>query len=150
MKSLHYWNSVLALSLAGTLFAGYLAGTKLITGSCALSEPCPYVLGYPACWYGFGMFVMMFIVSLRGRFMLTKQTTMCRIGMRVVSLAGVLFAGTLVAKEIPMMFSSFAPSYAMGLPSCAYGLLFYIAIAVLSFFREDSTHNVVDTALVEG
>ncbi|NTV22112.1 MAG: hypothetical protein HGB03_00905 [Candidatus Yonathbacteria bacterium] len=148
MKSLHYWNSVLALSLAGTVFAGYLAGTKLITGSCALSEPCPYVLGYPACWYGFGMFAMMFIISLRGRFISMKKTTMCRLGMRVISFIGILFAGTLVAKEIPMIFSPFGPSYAMGLPSCAYGLLFYIAIAVLSFVREDTARDVVDTALV--
>ena len=131
MKLQHYWNSVLALSLAGTLFAGYLSGVKLITGTCALSEPCPLFLGYPACWFGFVMFLIMCVVSVRARFFTMRP--LCHHMMRVVSSIGILFAGYLVAQEMPLLFGSFPPVYALGLPSCAYGLIFYVAIFVISF-----------------
>jgi uncharacterized membrane protein len=111
------------------MFAGYLSGIKLFTGSCALTEPCPYILGYPACVYGFVMFVMMFFVSLRGR--LTKKKTRCRRIVGGISLVGVLFSGYLVVDELPYLFSG-DTVYSLGLPSCAYGLVFYVLITLLS------------------
>ncbi|NTV44693.1 MAG: hypothetical protein HGA67_03285 [Candidatus Yonathbacteria bacterium] len=135
MKKIHYWNSVIVLAFAGTLFAGYLTLTKLITGTCAFSEPCPYFLGYPACWYGLAMFVFMFIASLRGRF--SKKPTQCRIVMRAVSIMGTLFAGYFVLQEVPALWGVVPATYGMGLPTCAYGLVFYIAILVLSFMAHE-------------
>lgn len=129
MNTINYWNTTLGLTLAGTLFSGYLAGTKLFTGSCALTEPCPYVWGYPACVFGFVLFAFMLLVSLRGRFL--KGVNVCRRVVGVVSLAGILFAGYLVFDELPYIFSG-ATTYSMGLPSCAYGLIFYIVVFIIS------------------
>jgi len=58
--------ALFVLSLAGTLFSGVLSYRELFGAGLA---PCPApgapgtILGYPACVYGFGMFVAMLIVS---------------------------------------------------------------------------------------
>jgi uncharacterized membrane protein len=61
-----YLKWTLLLTVAGTAFSGYLSLTKLLTGTCALNEACPYFLGYPACIYGFGMFSTMLVITIIG------------------------------------------------------------------------------------
>ncbi len=34
---------------------------KMRSGICAFNEPCPEFLGYPACYTGFGLFVLLFV-----------------------------------------------------------------------------------------
>ena len=53
---------LLALSIAGLLFSGYLSSYRFFSDTCAFNEPCPYFLGYPACYYGFAMFLIMTLV----------------------------------------------------------------------------------------
>lgn len=54
------------LSLAGTLFSGTLTYQELF-GSSALACPAPgapgTLLGYPACVYGFGVFLILTVVT---------------------------------------------------------------------------------------
>lgn len=52
----------------------------------------------------------------------------------VVSALGTIFASSFVVPELTLWLQSGA-SYALGLPSCVYGLIFYIAILVLSLWR---------------
>jgi uncharacterized membrane protein len=121
---------VSALAVLGTLFAGYLAFFKAITGTCALGESCPYVLGLPACVYGFVMFLSMAAVAV---FAVTKGVAESwpeRV-IRVVAVAGALFAGWLSLGDVGPWLQS-GGSYALYLPSCVYGLVFYIAILVVS------------------
>lgn len=40
--------AIYSLTLAGTLFSGFLSGVKLFTDNCALGETCPLFMGYPA------------------------------------------------------------------------------------------------------
>lgn len=63
---------VFGLSIAGTLFSGTLSYLELF---CNVATSCPVItppgvplLGYPACVYGFGMFVILTIVSTMGLF----------------------------------------------------------------------------------
>lgn len=126
-----YFKTIAYLALAGTLFAGYLSFMKLLTSTCAFNESCPYFLGYPACWYGFGMFLIMLVLSITGLYKKNKRETLRR-SIILVSFVGILFAGRLVLPELKLLFSNDAPSYAMILPSCAYGLLFYVIIFILS------------------
>jgi hypothetical protein len=62
---------VCALSLLGTLFSGTLSYKELF-GSGGLTCPSPgapgTLLGYPACVYGFFMFLLLFIISAAGLF----------------------------------------------------------------------------------
>ena len=62
---------VFALSLAGTLFSGTLSYRELFAAG-ALSCPSPgapgTLLGYPACVYGFFMFLIITIVAGAGLF----------------------------------------------------------------------------------
>jgi len=128
-----YQKTVLVLGLAGLLFAGYLSAYKVITTGCALNEPCPYFLGYPACWYGFGMFLTIFTASLLGALGKIKIRTAAAVN-AAVSALGILFAGSFTVPEIGNLLSG-TTRYALGLPSCAYGLVFYILIFVLSAAR---------------
>lgn len=122
---------VFVFSCAGLLFAGYLGGTKFFTSTCAFNESCPYFLGYPACYYGFAMYLALTIFS----YMLITDKIQVSKGLRGtigVSLLGILFAGYFTLGELPVLFEKGMVAYALGLPTCALGLVFYITIFVLS------------------
>jgi len=123
-----------ALTLAGVLFSGFLSAKKLFTGVCAFNESCPYFLGYPACWYGFGMFLVMFLAAV-GALLGKLPVKSARTVFQIISLLGILFAGQFVVGEIYAWQSGSHFSYALGLPTCVYGLIFYIAIFVISFWK---------------
>ena len=120
------------LSLAGMLFAGYLSFYRLLTGTCALSEPCPYFLGYPACWYGFGLFTVLTLVS--GAMLLKKVDVPDGAKTNAaISFLGILFAGNLVVQEVWGWYGAGRfQGYGLGLPTCVYGLVFYIAVFAIS------------------
>lgn len=126
------------LTLGGFLFSGYLSLVKLLSNTCALNEPCPYFLNYPACWYGFGLFSILFICSLVTRFN-TKHTHLIYWLQIVVSGLGILFSGYFTWPEILRFFKG-SSLYQLGLPTCAYGLIFYtlvFAFAIHEIRRKD-------------
>lgn len=127
-----YLKSVLVLALGGTVFAGYLSAIKLFTGTCAFNETCPYFLGYPSCWYGFGMFLAMLLVSAAGLLGKLPEAKAAKANLWI-SIAGTLFAGYFVGSEIVGWLGRPAASrYGLVLPTCVYGLVFYVIILVLS------------------
>ena len=128
MATSSYFKIMFFLSLAGVLFSGYLSAVKFFTSTCAFNESCPYFLSYPACWFGFGMFLVLFISAI---FSLVKPTSryITKIIFTVVSLLGIIFAGQFVLPEIQGIASS---DYSLGLPTCVYGLVFYIIIFIFS------------------
>lgn len=127
-----YLKTAFALALGGTLFAGYLSAAKLFTGTCAFNEPCPYFLGYPTCWYGFAMFLTMTVASAAGLLGKLPAAKAARAN-AWVALAGTLFAGYYTASEvIAWLARPAAVRYGLVLPTCAYGLVFYVIILALS------------------
>ncbi len=116
-------NLMFLFSLGGLLFSGYLSYQKFVYDVCALNE-CPRFLGYPACYYGFAMYVALFISSLLYVFA-NKQTLHV---VKTVAIMGLLFSGYFTVLEMPKLFSQGLSAYVMGLPSCAYGLMFYAVI----------------------
>ena len=123
-KSMRTWFAVLlVLIAAGLIFSGYLSATKLVSGSCAFNEPCPYFLGYPACWYGFAFYFAMFVATLLARFRRVRLVSALRVD-AVISLIGIVFAGSFVVGEL----SRSAVTGMLGLSTCTYGLIFYVAI----------------------
>jgi uncharacterized membrane protein len=120
---------VAALGVGGTLFAGYLTSYKAITGTCALGEGCPIVFGLPACVYGFVMFLIITLCAARALLMGEKSwSAKAVLG---VSAVGICFAGFLSATEIAQWLAS-GRSYVMVLPSCVYGLVFYVGVFAAS------------------
>lgn len=115
------------LASAGLLFSGYLSAVKLLSGSCAFNESCPYFLGYPACWYGFAMYLVMFVTTGLGLFgKIGDKNIFTTDG--IVSTLGILFAGSFVVQEIER--SSITGT--LGFSTCVYGLVFYVAIFIVS------------------
>ncbi len=133
MKS-SYIKWALVLSLAGSLFSGYLSFYKLFAASCAFNEPCPIFLGYPACWYGFAMFATLLAFSLLAWFGKIPTVSAAK-GTALVSVLGILFAGRFTLIEVLSWLAGNAPRYSLGLPTCAYGLIFYIAMCAVSFIE---------------
>lgn len=132
MPSRFFFNASLFLSISGTLFSGYLSGVKLFSGACAFSEPCPYFLGYPACWYGLAMFLALLTLSFLGRAGKMPAAKAAK-GLFGVSLLGTVFAGSFVVQELAGWFAAGHMSfYGFGLPTCVYGLTFYLALLILS------------------
>jgi uncharacterized membrane protein len=126
-----YLKVTFVLALAGVLFSGYLSATKLFTGTCAFNESCPYFLGYPACWYGFGMFLAMFIAAIVGLRRVASARSTAKF-VTAVSLLGILFAGSFTWAELSTWLAARNSGYQLLLPTCVYGLVFYIAIFVAS------------------
>lgn len=127
-----YKKIIFILTSAGLLFSGYLSAVKLFTATCALNEPCPYFLGYPACWYGFAMFLVLFTLAAFSFSKKGKLKTIVKV-QAFVSGLGMLFAGYFAIPEIGRLFSG-QSAYLLGLPTCAYGFIFYIIIFTLSIF----------------
>ena len=118
-----------ALSFCGVMFAGYLSSVKWMSGVCAFNETCPLFLGHPACYTGFSLFCVLFIISAAS---VTKKIKSAwpAILNTTVSALGVLFAGRMVIAEVSSPAQFF--QYGMGLPTCAYGLVFFAAMLIAS------------------
>jgi len=134
MKAKTYRVALAILALMGVLFAGYLSSVKIFERRCAFGESCPLFLGYPACFFGFGLFLIMFAASVwallnPGSVGKVKKTNL------FVSLLGILFAGQFVIPEITNWIQNGNPHYALFFPTCAYGLVFYVIIFILSLRR---------------
>lgn len=140
MKNKTHQNLLLILSLGGLLFSGYLSAIKLFSDTCAFNEPCPYFLGYPACWYGFVLFFILFISSLLcfWRKMDLKKTSKIN---SLISFLGILFAGYFTLPELKSLLTGTGGLYSLGLPTCAYGLIFYMIIFILSIKSYSNTRH---------
>ena len=95
---------------------GYMSAIKFFTNNCIASEPCPMFLGYPACYFGFGLFATLFPTSVLGLVRVLQVETM-RLVLRLVSLGGVLFAGNFVAQEVQRFWVNGFQTSTFGLPT---------------------------------
>ncbi len=123
--------SLFVLGIAGSLFSGYLSGVKFFTENCAFSEACPYFLGYPACYFGFAMFLTIMVSAGLHVFHIVDGKKANEV-VYATSILGVLFAGYHTLLELPILFEEGLGAYILGLPTCALGLMFYIAVFALS------------------
>lgn len=57
---------ILAISVVGMAFSGYLSYGELTSNVCPIGGGCPSVAQIPACVYGLVMYTIVFIVSLCG------------------------------------------------------------------------------------
>lgn len=128
------------LVIAGLLFSGYLSAVKLFGDTCAFNESCPYFLGYPACYFGFAMYLTMFVFLL----LMQREKLSMRSGMKgmlVVSALGIVFAGYYSAGELSLLLGGNPTAYLLGLPTCAYGLIFYMAIFFVVFVMKNTARK---------
>jgi hypothetical protein len=123
--------AILGLSWAGVAFAGYLTFSKIITGTCAFGETCPTFLGYPTCWYGLGMYLILAAMSTLLALGKCEPKRLLS-GISGVGILGILFAGYYTMGEIGVLFSDGIAAFALGLPTCAWGLIVYIIITALA------------------
>jgi hypothetical protein len=131
VKNNKYIGTALILTLAGSLFAGYLSGVRFFSSTCAFNEPCPYFLGLPACYFGFVMFLAMFGTTLVAFLTKTKSKYPALVN-TIISGAGILFAGFFTVREIITYLEAGTPNYTLIMPTCSYGLIFYVLIFALS------------------
>lgn len=125
---------MLVLAFCGSCFAGYLYFSKLILGTCPLTEPCPLAFfGQPACLYGFIMFFTMLILTII--YKATKKEGLIK-GVKVVSFLGIIYGVYFSVVDLFFTQCPLGPDgkcfYSMGLPSCVYGLVMFAAVHVLS------------------
>lgn len=129
-----YATIVFWLTLGGVLFSGYLTARKFITKVCAFNEPCPYFLGRPACVFGFAMFFIMFCMSVAYSVGVVSGGVLV-LGLLIVSFLGILFAGQYVVPEMMELIGGVSHKYTLGLSTCSYGFIFFLAIFIISVIR---------------
>lgn len=127
MEYSKYNKIIFFVSLVGLLFSGYLSTVKLFTSACAFNETCPYFLGYPTCFYGFLMFLITFATSVLGISARARKERVVIIH-GVVSILGIMFASYFIVHDA----SPATGNYALGVPTCVYGFIFYIVIFLFS------------------
>ena len=115
-------------SIAGTLFAGYRAATRLTTKKCAFGEECPYVFGMPACIIGFVFFVIILGSSAGARFGYLSPVLAAQ-GVFWGALIGTAFSGILALKEFLADIRATRP---LILSSCTYGFFVFAGILALA------------------
>ena len=120
---------IFTFSLIGTLFSGTLTYQKLFSGSCPLTEGCSYFLGYPTCYYGFGFFLALLILS----FLIwkNKKTNLMKPTL-YVSIASIIFSGIFSVKDL--LYPNCPAGqcvYSLGIPSCIYGFFMFLIILIL-------------------
>ena len=121
------------LSLVGVVFSGYVSGVKMFSKICAFGETCPLVFGVPACYFGFILFLILFVLSIvfisgKGKLQILSKLWFW------VALVGVLFSGYFALEEVPLFLNSGFGAYVFGLPTCILGFLFFLAIFISSIF----------------
>lgn len=119
------------LGVAGMLFAGYMSMVKFLSDTCAFDKPCPYFLGFPACYYGFAMFAAIVFFLILDNWKIIEEKS-AEIAVLVVSGVGILFSGYFTLQELPKLFARGLGAYFFGLPTCTLGLIFYITIFILA------------------
>ncbi len=138
MSNAKYIYTLFGLSLLGSLFSGYLSAVKLFTDTCAFGEGCPRFLGYPACYFGFALFFILLVSVVLTVFQKISHTTCAKI-MSLVSLLGVVFAGRFVLEEVVRTMDKGFVVTMLGLPTCAYGLVFYILVLITALKLKSRT-----------
>jgi uncharacterized membrane protein len=88
-------------------------------------------LGVPACYFGFVMFVALLAVSIIGwaRKSSAHWAADANLG---VSLLGTMFAGYYAVAEITRWAREGVTTYGLGVSTCVYGAIFFLAILVAS------------------
>jgi len=124
---------ITGFSIAGVLFAGYLTAVPLLTGSCAVIERCPYLLGFPVCVYGFIFYSALTILSI---LIVKKRIDMHKgmLGIAGVSFGGILFSGYFSAIQLPALMKNGFAAYTFGVPTCMLGLVMYMIIFATVMF----------------
>lgn len=128
-----YILTALILTACGTAFAGYMSLHHVLLDRCPFGEPCPLFLGKPACWYGFFMFGLMFVSALLA-FLKKAEPLYAKQVITIISAAGIIFASRFALPELKLLFSG-QHRYQLLLPTCTWGLLFYLAVFAVSVIK---------------
>lgn len=123
--------TIFSLGVAGFLFSGYMSVSTMLTGTCAFNESCPNFFGYPACYFGFLLFLL--ITLYAGLLLWGKEEPRVPLNAIVaVSSLGILFSGYFTLAELSVLFEQGFGVYVLSVPTCALGLLVYVAVAIVA------------------
>lgn len=119
---------ILYLSIAGVLFAGYLTVSKMLAGVCAFGESCPFLWNHPVCIYGLILFFTVMISTIA--LLLHPADKLAKNLLFYTSILGVLFSGYYAFQEIFNPICGNVCVYKLGLPTCVYGFVVFVAVFV--------------------
>ena len=113
------------------LFAGYMSAIKFLSDTCVFDKPCPYFLGYPACYYGFAIFTFLVFFLILDKWGMVQEKT-ADVSVLAFSLIGILFSGYFAVQELPILLADGFSAYFFGLPTCMIGFIFYLGIFLIT------------------
>jgi len=134
---------ILAVSIAGILFSGYLSYYSLFTEGCtegiiSCGSNSVKLLGLPTCLYGLIMYLVVAILSFIG---LKKLSSLLFLkSLMWIGIIGVLFSGSLSYYELYVQETTIDQ-----LPACVYGLIMYALIlvfAIIGAAKKDSSSQI--------
>jgi len=124
--------TLIALSIVGILFSGYLSYQNYFSDGCSETlfscggDDAVLIFGQPTCIYGLGMYMVVLILSVLALVRDSKRPLQKAIF--VLGLIGVLFAGSLSVYELFVQDKELA-----SLPACVYGFFIYLAIFIVAW-----------------
>ncbi len=120
------------LTLAGTIFTGYMSGTKFFSSTCPFNEPCSTFFGISTCYIGLALFLAMFIISVVAFFVRRKCLKLAIANTTIAGL-GIILATHYTWLDLNQFLAGKGISYTLLLPICAYGLFFFIITFIVSW-----------------
>lgn len=135
MTRAQYFKFAMLLSLAGSLFSGYLSAVRFFSKSCVFSEPCPMFLGQPACYFGFAFFLLLLIVSIIEVVKKDASKGLVKISMSL-AFVGAIFAAYFALIEFSQykgIATEGFPVNGLGISTCTYGAVFFVSILAVYF-----------------
>jgi len=124
--------TALIFSIIGVLFSGYLTISKIVLGVCPLKESCPFLFNYPVCLYGLILFTTLLLAIITLTYIDANDKLANKI-LKYTAIVGILFSGYYVYQEVFVLTCPGGCVYSLGIPTCIYGLIMYLVIAVCAF-----------------
>ena len=137
----NYLTTIIVLSIMGVLFAGYLTVTKAFTGTCPVTEGCPFLFGWPVCVYGLIIFGTILTLSLillnniKSHKSKNAKESNLKDWITGISAFGILFSAYYIYVEYFQICRGHC-TFSLGVPTCVYGFVMYTIIFMLSMKKK--------------
>ena len=136
MKATRTALTILLISIAGTLFSGFLSYSKMFLNTCAVDPGCVYFLGKPACYIGFAFFLSILILAIFHYYSRTLFFRSLTAGMNIsFAFFALLFAVYITYIELKYPPCQGDCHYVLLMPSCFYGSIMFLLVFVLSNYE---------------
>lgn len=124
MDAKAYTKAIVVLAIAGAIFSGYLTAYTYLSGRSGCEV---FYFGMPSCFYGFIMYLLVFILAA---LIYVSRKGAKAIAIIAIALAGMAFSAYLTISTLNSV--ACTTFDILGQPPCVYGLAMYVLLLLIA------------------